>query len=145
MEIFSILLETLLKWFEQIPVSFSMTVLVGVVLFLVRRLTSVEEKIGSEIKNVREQQVIMRQEYYEQSAELKAAIERLSKDLRDEIKKQEEAQVESYKLALRTAITNERFPNYYRRDLYRIYQAVGGNSFIDGYVRDMLQEEGGNE
>ena len=145
MEIFSILLETLLKWFEQIPVSFSMTVLVGVVLFLVRRLTSVEEKIGSEIKNVREQQVIMRQEYYEQSAELKAAIERLSKDLREEIKKQEEAQIESYKLALRTAITNEQFPDYYRKDLYKIYQAVGGNSFIDGYVRDILQGEGGHE
>lgn len=145
MEAIQILFETILKWLSSLPTEFLLTVIILMILFLARRIIGIEKNFELEIKGIREQQATIQDEYKQSSAELKAAIQKLAQDLGDELASQKEEIAKNYRLALRTAIMNDSFPKSYRLEKYDEYHKLGGNSFIDAHVQNVILKESGND
>lgn len=145
MEMIQILFETVLKWLSNLPTEFLLTIIILMILFLLRRITGIEKSFELEIKGIREQQAAMQDEYKQSAVELKAAIQKLAQDLGEELTSQKEDLAKNYLLTLRTAIMNNSFPKSYRLDKYDEYRKLGGNSFIDAHVQNVILKESGND
>lgn len=145
MEAIQILFETILKWLSNLPTEFLLTIIILMILFLLRRIIGIEKSFELEIKGIREQQATMQDEYKQSAAELKAAIQKLAQDLGEELILQKEDLAKNYLLALRTAIMNDSFPKSYRLEKYDEYHKLGGNSFIDAHVQNVILKESGND
>lgn len=145
MEVIQILFETILKWLSSLPTEFLLTIIILMILFLLKRIIGIEKNFELEIKGIREQQIAIQDEYKQSAAELKAAIQKLAEDLGEELISQKEELAKNYRLALRTAIMNDSFPKSYRLEKYDEYHKLGGNSFIDAHVQNVVLKESGND
>lgn len=145
MEVIQILFETVLKWLSNLPTEFLLTIIILMILFLLKRIIGIEKNFELEIKGIREQQIAIQDEYKQSAAELKAAIQKLAEDLGEELISQKEELAKNYRLALRTAIMNDSFPKSYRLEKYDEYHKLGGNSFIDAHVQNVILKESGND
>lgn len=145
MEAIQILFEAILKWLSDLPTEFLFTIIILMILFLGKRIIGIEKSFELEVKGIREQQVAMQDEYKQSAAELKAAIQKLAQDLGEELTLQKEDLAKNYLLALRTAIMNDSFPKSYRLEKYDEYHKLGGNSFIDDHVQNVILKESGND
>lgn len=145
MEFILLLLETIFGFFELIPMEVLLSVFIAALLFLVRKVSSMETTFSEDVKTLRDDQAEMRREYAQLGNELKASIAKLAKDIEGDMQKQQDDLKKSYMLGLRTSIVNDSFPRIYRLERYDEYKELGGNSFVDDYVRNTLRRESDNE
>lgn len=145
MEFILLLLETIFGFFKLIPMEVLLSVFIAALLFLVRKVSSMERTFSEDVKTLRDDQAEMRREYAQLGNELKASIAKLAKDLEGDMKKQQDDFKKSYMLGLRTAIVNEFFPRSYRLERYDEYKGLDGNSFVDDYVQNTLRKESDKE
>lgn len=140
MEFILLLLETIFGFFKLIPMEVLLSVFIAALLFLVRKVSSIETTFSEDVKTLREDQAEMRREYAQLGNELKASIAKLAKDIEGDMQKQQKDLRKSYMLGLRTSIVNESFPRIYRLERYDEYKELGGNSFVDDYVQKLRRE-----
>lgn len=140
MEFILLLLETIFGFFKLIPMEVLLSVFIAALLFLVRKVSSIETTFSEDVKTLREDQAEMRREYAQLGNELKASIAKLAKDIEGDMQKQQKDLRKSYMLGLRTSIVNDSFPRIYRLERYDEYKELGGNSFVDDYVQKLRQE-----
>lgn len=140
MEFILLLLETIFGFFELIPIEVLLSVFIAALLFLTRKVSSIETTFSEDVKTLRDDQAEMRREYAQLGNELKASIAKLAKDIEGDMQKQQDDLKKSYMLGLRTSIVNDSFPRIYRLERYDEYKELGGNSFVDDYVQKLRRE-----
>lgn len=141
MEVILLLLGELMKWIGSIPMEFFLTVILVLIAYLVKRINQMQNNFTDEISGVRREQAALKEEYLHSAEELKAVITKLSIDLGQELENQKEGLAKNYLLALRTAVVNDSFPKSYRLEKYDEYHKLGGNTFVDEYVKNVLLKE----
>lgn len=70
--------------------------------------------------------------------EHKDIMEKVSKN-EEWIERLEKDDWHNKQLMLKGLITNDNLPNFVRMDFYKEYKKLGGNSWVDAYVKDNIQ------
>lgn len=143
MELITVFLELIKTAIGQIPNELVTLFILSTLLYIIRKIAKLEKTVADNNIELRVQLEEHRKEREQAEEQLQIALNKLSVNLTAELQKQEEGLKENYLLSLRTAIINESFPVHYRLEKYDEYKALGGNSFIDSYVRKELINKSG--
>lgn len=146
MDLISLFLGLLKDVMGNIPQEVVTLFMISTLVYLIRRLTLLEETFTKSNSFLQEEMKTTREELAKTEENLQGLLEKISTDLTEELAAQKRDIEENYKISLRSVIVNDQFEYQHRLETYDEYKALGGNSFIDDYVKNLKrkrEESGG--